>query len=203
MRKISILLGFFFFFFVSSIEGAPARQGSTGNILTPSADVLRAGQASVGFFHQQGDSRITFGLGIDNRWELSANEKTTDKDTAINFKYMLQPEGILKPGFAIGIDDVGAQEQRSHYAVLSKGLPFGIRMHAGYGDGQYGGVFLAVEKKLMPKVQPGIFPDTSLFIEDNGHISSLGLRMALSRGSKLEFGRRDGHSFVGFSYNYY
>ena len=203
MRKISMLLGIFFCFCLPTVWGAPSRQGSTGGILLPSADVLRKEQASLGFFRQRGDTRVNFALGIDNHWEISASEQTGKTAAEVNLKYMLQPEGILQPGIAVGVDDIGGQEKRSPYAVVSKGLPFGIRLHTGWGKGQYGGLFLGAEKKLITKAKPGMFPDTSLFVEDDGRVASVGLRMSVSRGSKIEFGRRDGHSFIGFSYNYY
>jgi len=129
---------------------APSLQGSTGNIVVPSADVLRLGQFDLGYYHETGEKTAVAAVGISRNWELSAARREREHGTdytAVNLKYAVAQESITEPGLAIGVEDISAEGDRSLYVVASKGLPFGIRLHAGCGNGSYGGLFYAVERK--------------------------------------------------------
>jgi hypothetical protein len=190
----------------SQASAAPATTGTTGNIDTPSADVLRPGQASIAYYKLSEGNDIAFGVNIAKNIELSGAKqeyKNAVAETDLNLKYGVLHEGILTPGVAVGIEDITNQKERTVYAVMSKGLPLGLRVHAGIGNGRYDGLFFAVEKKLIPMSIGGVFPDTSLIIENNGHAMNYGLRMSIAAGLKLDAGWRDNASYVGFTYNCY
>jgi hypothetical protein len=185
----------------SNVFAAPSTQGTTGNIDTPSSDVLRPGQYHLGWYHLNEKNKVVFGVNLMKRLEMSASQQ--DEKTQVNLKYAIREEGVLTPGLAIGIDDISDVRARSAYVVTSKGLPWGIRVHAGIGSGRYDGPFGAIEKRLMPKTAGGRFPDTSFCIERVDHKMNYGLRLSLSPGLKAEVGLRDGKNFVGLTYNYY
>jgi len=185
---------------------APSLQGSTGNIVVPSADVLRLGQFDLGYYHETGEKTAVAAVGISRNWELSAARREREHGTdytAVNLKYAVAQESITEPGLAIGVEDISAEGDRSLYVVASKGLPFGIRLHAGCGNGSYGGLFYAVEKKITPHAAGGVFPDAAVLVENNGHETDYGIRISLSKGLKATAGWHDGEKFIGFTYNYY
>lgn len=190
----------------SQASAAPATTGTTGNIDTPSADVLRPGQVSLAYYKLNEGTDLAFGVNIAKNIELSGAKqeyKNAAAKTELNLKYGVLHEGILTPGVALGIEDITNQREQSVYAVVSKGLPLGLRVHAGIGNGHYDGLFFAVEKKLIPMSIGGVFPDTSLIIEHNGHAMNYGLRVSIAAGLKVDAGWRDNSSYVGFTYNYY
>jgi hypothetical protein len=205
MQKVILImivcLGIF-----SQASAAPATTGTTGNIDTPSADVLRPGQASVAYYKLHEGNDLTFGVNVAKNLELSGarqESKNAAAESYLNLKYGVLHEGILTPGVAVGIEDITNQKEQTVYAVISKGLPLGIRAHAGIGNGRYDGLFFAVEKKLIPMSIGGVFPDTSLIIEHNGHAMNYGLRMSIAAGLKVDAGWRDNSSYIGFTYNCY
>ena len=184
---------------------APSVKGSTGNINTPSSDVLRPGQVEVGYYHlnKSDDTVAAFSLGKNVEMGAAFVEVEGESVSAVNIKYALSQEGVLSPGIAVGMEDMGNKSERTLYAVASKSLPKGLRVHVGCGTGMYDGVFFAVEKKLVPLSVGGVFPDTSLIVENDGRHMNYGLRVSLAAGFKMTTGWRDGDGFVGLSYNYY
>lgn len=193
-------------FFLPTGTAAPSIKGSTGNINTPSADVLRPGQFDVGYYHLDAMQDISVATNLAKNWELSAVNHKPQKGEAVgqvNLKYALKQEGVLTPGLAIGVEDLADKEDRTFYAVASKGLPLGLRLHVGVGNGRYDGAFAAIEKRLIPLARGGAFPDMSFIAENDGHHMNYGLRLALSPGLKASAGWLDGKPFVGVTYNYY
>ena len=185
---------------------APSSKGSTGNIDTPSADVLRPGQAAIGYYNLEDDKSAVGTISAGKNVEVSVAyvEGRHDNDfTKVNIKYAIAQEGVLTPGIAAGIEDMGDRSERTAYVVASKSLPQGIRLHVGGGNGTYDGVFFAIEKKLVPLSVGGVFPDSSLIVENNGHHMNYGLRMSISPGLKMTTGWRGGDPFIAISYNYY
>ena len=205
MKKQSLSLILCSLCAASNVFAAPTMQGTTGNIDTPSADVLRPGQYHLGWYHLNKENTVVLGANLMRRLEMSVRQqkKQDKKNVQVNLKYALREEGVFTPGLAVGIDDIGDVTDRSVYAVTSKGLPWGFRVHAGVGSGRYDGVFAAVEKRLMPETAVGRFPDMSFCIERVDHKMNYGLRLSLSPGLKAEVGQRDGKNFVGLTYNYY
>ena len=104
---------------------------------------------------------------------------------------------------AAGVEDIAAQRQRSFYAVASKALPFGFRLHAGFGNGRFDGVFAALEKTLNPvSVVKGnnTFPATTLIVEFDGHTTNYGARVSIIPGLKLDAGWRNHEAYFGLSF---
>ncbi len=175
---------------------APALNGMTGEITTPSADVLHTGQFSLGYYRFADGNSRAFDASIACRWEIGAVNFNYDNHTStshLNVKYALARETLLKPGLAIGAEDIGGDGKRSLYAVMSKQLPFGYRLHMGIGNGRFSGPFGAVEKTLTPLhglSSNNVFPATTLIVECDGRGMNYGARMAIVPGVKLDAGWR-------------
>lgn len=185
---------------------APAITGSTGMIDTPTADVLREGQVSLGYYNLHEGKTASIGFHATENLEITAAWTTfdfSDKKTYVNAKYAVKPEGVLTPGIAIGVEDIANKDDRTAYAVVSKGLPLGFRAHVGIGNGRYDGVFYALEKNITPLAIKGVFPDTTMIVENDAHHMNYGMRMSIVPGLKVNAGWRDRETYVGLTYNLY
>lgn len=187
---------------------APSMSGSTGMIRTPTADSLRLGQFSAGYYYWRDNGAGVVGAGLPAGLEISAAMpwKNGVSDTgAVNAKLSLLQEGILFPAVAVGVEDIGGFGKRSVYGVVSKALPFGLRVHIGTGTGRFDGMFGAVEKVLNPasvkKKQSG-FPVTSIIIEMDGRKMNYGARMRLAKGLRLDAGwlGQDEKMYLGITF---
>jgi hypothetical protein len=190
-----------------SAYAAPSVNGSTGQINNPSADVLREGQFAAGYYHLKAGGVGVVGLNLAPNFEVGLAgfryDNAASNATFVNAKLALLPEGILTPGLAVGVEDIGRQKERSVYAVASKALPFGLRLHAGVGNGRFGGVFAAVEKTINPvSVFSGnnTFPATTLIAEFDGHNMNYGARMSIVPGLKVDAGWRDRAAYFGLTF---
>ena len=187
---------------------APSLSGSTGMIRVPTADSLRLGQFSAGYYYGRDQGTAVAALGLPAGLEVSAavpwNHGVPDQWN-VNAKFNLTPEALLIPALAIGVEDIGDQTRRSFYGVMSKALPFGLRLHVGAGTGRFEGLFGAVEKVLNPtsirKKTTG-FPVTSLIVEMDGYKMNYAARLRLAHGLRLDAGwlGRDERVFLGLSY---
>ena len=189
---------------MARLEAAATINGSTGLINIPSADVVRDGQFFLGYYHSDEQSAASFGLQPLKNLEIGINflDWNNNRNNIINAKYALYQENVFLPGLAVGIEDIGDEQQRTKYAVISKALPLGIRVHAGYGEGRYDGVFYGLEKNIIPSL-PGTFPSTDLLLEYDGQAANYGLRISLISGLKINAGWRDHDPYVGMTYNFY
>ncbi|MBQ5637383.1 MAG: YjbH domain-containing protein, partial [Selenomonadales bacterium] len=146
--------------------------------------------------------------GMSNAWEISA--ATIDyngdhgRDLYLNTKFSLMSENVVRPGIAIGMEDALDEYDRTFYAVASKALPLGLRIHAGIGDGRFDGVFGGIEKTFNPLGVTGssIFPATTLSAEYDGKEMIYGLRLAIVPGLKAHAAWRDGDTYVGLTFTY-
>ena len=194
----------------AAVSAAPSMSGTTGLIRIPTADVLRPGQAAAGVYVWQDQSRAGVALGVMEKFEISAADSwrnTAQGPVLINAKVNFLPEGLLLPGVALGIEDADGRDRRSVYGVLSKALPFGLRIHIGTGTGRFDGMFGAVEKVLNPvSVKGGRagFPVTSLMVEMDGQKMNYGLRLRLERGLRLDCGwmAQDEKVYFGLTYTH-
>lgn len=185
---------------------APAMNGYTGMIDNPSADVLRPGHFSVGYYSVKGGSTGTLDFNVARRAELGIagfQYNGRPNKAVVNAKFSIAPEKILKPGVAVGVEDIADVKERSAYIVASKALPFGFRLHAGLGSGRFDGVFASLEKIINP-VHLGSggrgFPTTALILEHSGRSLNYGARMSLAAGLKLDAGWRSHDFYVGMSF---
>ncbi|MBP2645314.1 MAG: protein of unknown function rane lipoprotein [Firmicutes bacterium] len=185
---------------------APSINGTTGLINNPSADVLRPGQFSVGYYNLTEGGTGVFSMNVAPKLELGVAgfraDHHADSTTTLNVKFGLVSETVLTPGIALGVEDVANERERSIYAAASKALPFGLRVHAGVGNGRYNGLFAAVEKTVNPLVFSGngMFPATTLIAEYDGKHMNFGARMSVVPGLKVDGGWRDAKWYVGVSY---
>lgn len=206
MRKVA--LGALCAILISATAfAAPTVNGSTGQINNPSADVLQEGQFAAGYYHLKNGGAGVFDVNVAPNLELGVAgfrfDDSRNNDTCVNAKFALRPESILTPGLAVGIEDIGGQRQRSLYAVASKALPFGFRIHAGFGNGRFDGVFAAVEKTINPvSVLTGnnTFPATTLIAEYDGRYMNYGARVSVVPGLKMDAGWRDHAAYFGLSF---
>ena len=178
----------------AAVIAAPSTTGSTGMIRLPTADSMRLGQFSAGYFYWNEHGSGVLAVGLPRGVEVSAavRRNAGDTDTAIyNVKFNLNQEALLYPAVAIGVEDIDGRERRSVYAVLSKALPYGFRIHIGTGTGRFEGMFASLEKVLNPvslrKKHSG-FPVTSLIVEMDGYKMNYATRMRLAQGLRLDAG---------------
>lgn len=190
----------------ATAAAAPSINGSTGLINTPSADVLREGQFSLGYYNTNEGGVGVFNTNIAPKLEIGVAGFRYDNESNKNYlnaKFSLLPETIVSPGLAVGIEDAADKTDRSYYAVVSKGLPLGFRIHAGVGNGHYDGLFAGIEKTINPiSILTGnsVFPATTLIAEYDGHDMNYGARMSIIPGLKLDAGWRHEKTYVGVTF---
>jgi len=188
------------------VLAAPSVNGPTGLINTPTADVLRPGQLSLGYYHLQDGGVGSFNTNVAPNLELGVAAFRYDGQSNknyVNAKFAVVPETILLPGLAIGVEDISNSEQRSVYAVASKALPFGFRVHAGTGGGRFNGVFAGIEKTINPLsiiTGTNAFPATTLIAEYDGKTMNYGARLSIIPGLKLDAGLRNHNGYIGISF---
>jgi len=188
------------------VAAAPSVYGSTGMIANPSADVLREGQFSLGYFHFQDKTNGSFEINLADRLEIGLARIHYDSrgtDTVFNAKYSLLSESLLAPGLAVGVENGFHGGQRSLFAVASKGLPFGLRLHVGAGNGRFDGAFAGLEKTWNPVgavTGNNVFPATTLLLEFDGRRMNYGARLALLPGLKMNAGWQDHHFYTGITF---
>lgn len=208
MKKVLLAVSCALLLTAAPAFAAPSINGSTGLINTPSADVLREGQFSLGYYHLKDGGVGAFNVNVAPKVELGVagfRYDGQDNKNYLNAKFSVVSETVFNPGLAVGVEDIGNTEKRSVYAVTSKALPFGFRMHLGAGSGRYNGVFAGLEKTLNPvRVITGnnTFPATTLIAEYDGKYMNYGARMSITPGLKLDAGWRNHHGYVGMSYTY-
>lgn len=192
--------------FAGSVQAAPSLAGSTGMIDNPSADVLREGQLSAGYYHGVEGNQFAFAAHVAPQTEIGAVVFPAQggEHVGLNAKFSLRQERVNTPAVAVGVEDIAGYRDTSWYAVASKSLPFGIRLHAGVGSGRFNGLFGGVEKQLNSlSVLPGKYlPSAALMAEFDGRQMNYGLRFAVAPGVKLDGGWRKHGSYFGISYTY-
>jgi hypothetical protein len=206
MKKV--IIGTIFIMMLSAtVSAAPSVNGSTGQINNPSADVLREGQFALGYYHLNDGGVGVFNMNLAPNLEAGVAgfrfDNSSDNSTLINAKLAIAQESVLTPGIAVGVEDIANRQQRSAYAVASKSLPFGFRIHAGVGNGRYDGVFASLEKTINPiSIITGnnTFPATTLIMEYDGKNMNYGARMSIVPGLKVDAGWRDHAAYVGMSF---
>ncbi len=202
---ITILITILSISFLSRVEAAPNAMGQTGNLVTPSADFMRGGQAAISWHQQDGIVRNSLLLPLNNRFEVSIQQgriAAGGAEVQVQAKYLRQAEGIFRPGIAIGVEDVFADKRRSCYTAMSKTFPYGIRLHAGIGTGRLQGVFSALEYQVRARKPASFFREAAFYLEQSHGQTAYGVRLSFPQGWKLEFGRQGCESFTGVSYRF-
>jgi hypothetical protein len=177
-------------------------------IRIPAADVLRTGQFSAGYYYWPDHGAAVAAAGLPGGFEVSATApwRQGSPDTmTVNAKYNLNTEALLIPAVSIGVEDIGGQGRVSVYGVISKALPYGIRVHIGAGTGRFDGMFGAIEKVLNPtpmRKKPSGFPVTTIIVEMDGTSINYGARMRLAHGLRLDAGwlGQEERIYLGLTY---
>ena len=196
------------FLLMPAVSAAPSMTGSTGMIRIPTADALTLGQFSTGYYYVQEAGSIVAAVGMPAGFEVSAAAPTKNRFSGawtVNAKFNLNQEALLIPAVSVGIEDIDGRERRSVYGVISKALPYGLRIHLGAGTGRFEGMFGAVEKVLNPtslRKKTSGFPVTSIIVEMDGFKLNYGVRMRLAHGLRLDGGwlGRDEKLYLGLTY---
>ena len=203
-----MVVGFVSLFLTAPAAAAPSTSGSTGMIRIPTADKLRMGQFSAGTYYWQNHGVAVAALALSRDIEVSAAKAWGNGSSnawTVNAKYNLNQEMLLIPAVSIGIEDIGGQDRRSVYGVISKGLPYGFRVHLGVGTGRFEGVFGALEKVLNPtslrKKTSGL-PVTSVIVEMDGKKMNYGARLRLAHGLRMDAGwlGKEERIYLGLTY---
>lgn len=208
MKKIMMMMGLSCTLLLSTVPvmAAPSVNGPTGLINSPSADVLRPGQISLGYYHLKNGGVGSFNTNVAPNLELGVagfRYDGQDNKNYVNAKFALFPESILTPGVAVGGEDLGNRNERSLYAVASKALPLGFRLHVGAGNGRFHGAFASIEKVINPiSILTGnnVFPTTTLIAEYDGKNMNYGARLSIISGLKLDAGVRNHDGYIGISF---
>ena len=196
----ALLLLYFFFFYWGLAQ--PSLNGATGLLELPTADVVKKESFGIGLYSADDVKIRNMGYGLSEKLEVSfANEKhDIEQINKFNVKYVLLSETVLTPGLAVGINDLTGKSERSTFAVVSKGLPLGFRVHAGIGSGDFEKGFVALEKNITPLLGANVFPSTTLLVEYNDNNINYGMRMSIVPDLKLNLGRSDHKTFIGLTY---
>ena len=201
-KKIFTALLLLYFCQNNWVLAQPSLNGATGLLELPTADVVKKESFGVGVYSADDVKIRNMGYGLAEKIEVSfANEKQDiEQINKFNVKYVLLSETVLTPGLAVGINDLTGKSERSTFAVVSKGLPLGFRVHAGIGSGDFEKGFVALEKNITPLLGANVFPSTTLLVEYNDNNINYGMRMSIVPDLKLNLGRSDHKTFIGLTY---
>ena len=201
-KKIFTALLLLYFCQNNWVLAQPSLNGATGLLELPTADVVKKESFGIGLYSADDVKIRNMGYGLSEKLEVSfANEKhDIEQINKFNVKYVLLSETVLTPGLAVGINDLTGKSERSTFAVVSKGLPLGFRVHAGIGSGDFEKGFVALEKNITPLLGANVFPSTTLLVEYNDNNINYGMRMSIVPDLKLNLGRSDHKTFIGLTY---
>ena len=201
-KKIFTALMLLYFCQNNWVLAQPSLNGATGLLELPTADVVKKESFGIGVYSADDVKIRNMGYGLAEKLEVSfANEKQDiEQLNKLNVKYVLLSETVLTPGLAVGINDLTGKSERSTFAVVSKGLPLGFRVHAGIGSGDFEKGFVALEKNITPLLGANVFPSTTLLVEYNDNNINYGMRMSIVPDLKLNLGRSDHKTFIGLTY---
>ena len=201
-KKIFTALLLLYFCQNNWVLAQPSLNGATGLLELPTADVVKKESFGIGLYSADDVKIRNMGYGLAEKLEVSfANEKhDIEQINKFNVKYVLLSETVLTPGLAVGINDLTGKSERSTFAVVSKGLPLGFRVHAGIGSGDFEKGFVALEKNITPLLGANVFPSTTLLVEYNDNNINYGMRMSIVPDLKLNLGRSDHKTFIGLTY---
>ena len=201
-KKIFTALLLLYFCQNNWVLAQPSLNGATGLLELPTADVVKKESFGIGLYSADDVKIRNMGYGLAEKLEVSfANEKQDiEQINKFNVKYVLLSETVLTPGLAVGINDLTGKSERSTFAVVSKGLPLGFRVHAGIGSGDFEKGFVALEKNITPLLGANVFPSTTLLVEYNDNNINYGMRMSIVPELKLNLGRSDHKTFIGLTY---
>lgn len=182
---------------------APSHMGTTGAILTPTAEVVGDKHFSVSYHRDIKDNHniATGTVGVSKRAELSLAHRFGGYNKSFfSGKYALTHNTVAYPAIAVGVVDVGNSVDVSPYIVATKALPLDFKLSLGVGKGQYDGVFGSLEKNFSLLGSGDVFPATSLILEYDTKDWNYGARVAIAEGAKATVGHFNDRTYVGVSF---
>src|SRR5665647_3406644 len=105
MKKIMIGLTCALVLTTVPVLAAPSVNGPTGLINSPTADVLRPGQLTLGYYHLKDGDVGSFNTNVAPNLELGVAAFRHDGQSNKNYlnaKFAIVPETVLNPGVTIG-----------------------------------------------------------------------------------------------------
>lgn len=190
----------------ATAAAAPSINGPTGLIESPTSDVTKEGEFSLGYYELEHGANANLNIGLTKNIEVGISSFDPDGGSRlnrVNAKWNVVPETVVTPGLSVGVEDIGDKTERSAYVVGSKALPLGFRINYGVGNGRYDGVFGGIEKTFNPLgvlTGDNAFPATTLIAEYDGKDMNVGARISIVPGVKIDAGWQDMKDFyVGFS----
>jgi len=192
---------------VRPAAAAPNFFGSTGLLVTPSADVLGVREWNV---HVHGtDDFVSYGVnfGALDKLEIGVTgldvQHGGDTHALINLKYRIVPETKSVPAVAIGAVDISDELDidPSIFLVVSKALGslssagsngMQWRAHLGIGQGLYDTVFGGIDLVVTPRVM--------LIAEYDSNDFNFGVRLGLTPEVRADLSALDGNFGAGLSY---
>lgn len=186
------------------VAAAPTLHGSSGLLESPTADVLSPGGVSGGSWLGRDWSRQSLAVGLPGGWEVAHGWRSAAGETTeeTNIKLALKSEGVLLPGLAVGYQQGGAA-----YAVASKFLPGGYRVHVGIGTERFRDGFGGVEKVLNPPhFERGKMtmpqPTVKAIVDLDRHGAQYGLCAAWQNGWQAQLAHGAGAWYGGITFNW-
>ncbi|MGE4588263.1 MAG: YjbH domain-containing protein [Acidaminococcaceae bacterium] len=180
-----------------SCEARTLPSGTSGVINAPSAYVRSMGHAAVTYQYTEdykvigGNVAVLPGLEVAySRW----SEDAGDDFNMYSAKYMIIQETVASPAFAVGVEDITDEKDRSGYAVISKAGPWGLKLHAGAGTGRFRDGFVGFEKQF--KVNSNTL-NLGLAAEYDGDNFNYGMFVPVGKLMQAEVGMRDEKFYAG------
>ena len=198
LLSISIILGVLLLVSTGSISAAVVNNLVT----TPTADITAFQRVISAEVYSGRSKRAEFVYRIDPTLELGAildlpASGHSDYNLGPKAKLLLAPEAPNQPAIAAGI------QNRDIYLTLSKDLTYGIRGHAGIGNGRFSNFFIGVNKVINSgnvsirdaaeaEEQTSSFnPPVNIMAEYVDREINLGVRTNIERHIYLELGVLD------------
>ncbi|MEG1913463.1 MAG: YjbH domain-containing protein [Acidaminococcaceae bacterium] len=178
-------------------EARTLLSGTSGSINIPSAHVRFLGQGAVTWQHTSTAEVVAGNLVALPNLEVSFSHWSPDAGATFNqvsAKYQWQPETLVSPAFAVGVEDFTDQKQRSAYLVASKDLLWGLRFHVGVGTGRFDRGFVGVEKQF--KVNSKRY-NLGVMTEYDGVNFNYGLTVPVVKFVQAELGMRSDKFYAG------
>lgn len=172
-------------------------------ITIPTADLVGgegfiAGEILGSSYRQlEGSYNLNSALSIGGI--ISSWDNNQESELGVLAKTILVQETKDRPAISAGI------RKKDLYFVTSKEVALGIRGHVGIGNGDFGGLFLGLNKVLNPvSISQGnkpSMPIINLMGEYANEEVNIGLRMNLQDNMKLDLGLLDFEDFkIGLGY---
>ena len=179
-------------------------KGISGLIDIPSAYVKRSGKGSVGYAYWRSVDAVSGNISMFGEAELAYSYWSSSQQTTgmCSIKLAILREELLSPALAAGVEDITNGVGRGYYLVVSKQLPWGLRLHTGYRGGKLiNSLFCGVEKQIRLKTDlrkiEKFVPVFAVLLEHNGQDINYGVYIRTSRGLRFDLGWNEQRLLVG------